>query len=191
MGGGRSPGYGIPTMAFLDGLILFSLGLIGVSIIISGKVQGVVETVSSFIVSLIVIVTCFVLLFVILAELILMIALLFAPIFGTIAYFALYADFPVATAKIALGSTLSLKLVASVFLVFAHQRFLENKKLIFIIATSLLCNLIISFLHGFVPGFLVSITDAVAGIIMVIPAIIWAIIYLVGSIMSALKLMRR
>jgi hypothetical protein len=71
--------------------------------------------------------------------------------------------------------------------VLAHQRFLQNKGLVLIIATSFLANLIIAFLYGFVPGFLVSITDAVAAIVICILALVWGIVYLIGGAVSVVK----
>ena len=53
--------------------------------------------------------------------------------------------------------------------------------------TSLLANVIVSFLHGLVPSVLVSITDAIAAIIVAILALIWAIVLLVFSVVSIVK----
>jgi hypothetical protein len=71
--------------------------------------------------------------------------------------------------------------------VFAHQRFLQNKGLVLIIATSLIASIIVSFLHGLVPLFLVSITDAIAGIVVAIIAVIWGIFFLIGSIPAIIR----
>jgi hypothetical protein len=107
--------------------------------------------------------------------------------FGTIAYFAAFANFDTSGAQIALSLVMVLKLVFAVCLVIAHQRFLENKGLVLIIITSLVSNLVIAFLQGLVPGFLVSITDDIAAIIVCILAIIWAVVYLIGGIVSVVK----
>jgi hypothetical protein len=48
--------------------------------------------------------------------------------------------------------------------------------------TSLLANIVVSFLHGLVPFVLVSILDAVAAIVVGVLAAIWALIKLIGSI---------
>ncbi len=69
----------------------------------------------------------------------------------------------------------------------AHQRFLENRGLILLIATSLLATIIVSFLHGMVPGFLVSVTDLIAALIVVILAAVWVIVSLVFSIIAVIK----
>jgi VanZ family protein len=82
---------------------------------------------------------------------------------------------------------MTLKLFFAGFMVFAHQRFLQNKGLVLLTLSSFAATIIISFLHGFVPGFLASITDAIAGIVVAIIAVIWAIFFLVGSIISIVK----
>ena len=56
-----------------------------------------------------------------------------------------------------------------------------------LVLTSLLCNIIISFLHGLVPGFLVSITDGVGAIIVAILAIIWLLFLGIGAIIAIIK----
>jgi len=82
---------------------------------------------------------------------------------------------------------MTLKIVFAICLVLAHQRFLQNKGLDLIIITSLVANLIIAFLHGLVPGFLVSITDTGAAIVVGVLAAIWTVVYLVGGVISVVK----
>jgi hypothetical protein len=53
--------------------------------------------------------------------------------------------------------------------------------------TSLLANIVVSFLHGLMPMFLVSILDMVAAIVVGVLAAIWAIVKLFGSIPGVLK----
>jgi hypothetical protein len=85
---------------------------------------------------------------------------------------------------------MSLKLAFAVVLLLAHQRFLQNKGLVLIILTSLLANVILSFLHGIVPRLLVSITDAIGAIVVGILAAVWALIFLIGSIPAIVKALR-
>jgi VanZ family protein len=80
-----------------------------------------------------------------------------------------------------------LKLAFAACLVLAHPRFLQNKGLVLIVLTSLLANVIISFLHGFVPVFLVSITDLIAALISGVLAAVWAVFLLVGAVISVVK----
>jgi len=122
--------------------------------------------------------------------LILMISLLLAAPFGTIIYFAVYGDFPKTAAAATLSSTMFLKILCAILLVLANQRFLKNKGLIFLIVTSLLCGIIVSFLHGFVPTPLVSITDALAAIIVGILGVIWALFFLIFSIPALIRAIR-
>jgi hypothetical protein len=188
--GAKAPGYGINYLAFLDGFVLYLTLLIALAMIIperlQGRVQGCVTAIVSFLGCLgtiFAIITC-------LIVLIIMVTLLLAPIFGTIAYLAIYGDFDRGAAAATLSLIMTLKLAFAVCLVLAHQRFLQNKGLVLIVLTSLLANLIISFLHNFVPGILVSITDAIGAIIVAILAVIWAIVLFVFAIISIIKAIR-
>ena len=185
--GTDTPGVGITTLSVLDGLVLFTVGLMGLALILRERLQGRVQGIITLIVSLLTLLGSIVFLIAIFVKLMLMITLLMSPPFGTIAYFVIYADFATGQAKAMLSFMMSLKLAFAVFLIFAHQRFLENKGLVLIIITALLGSIIVSFLHALVPGFLVSITDAIAGIIVLILVIIWAIFFLIGSIISVIK----
>jgi hypothetical protein len=185
--GAKTPGYGITYLAFLDYLVFYITLLIGLAMIIPERLQGRVQGCATAIVSFLgclgaifAIITC-------LIMLIIMVTLLLAPIFGTIAYLAIYGDFARGKAAAILSLIMALKIGFVVCLVLAHQRFLQNKGLVLIVLTSLLANLIISFLHNFVPGILVSITDAIGAIIVGILAVIWAIILLVFAIISIIK----
>ena len=185
--GAKTPGYGIGYLAFLDILVFYITLLIALAMIIperlQGRVQGCVTAVVSFfgcLGAIFAIITC-------LIVLIIMVTLLLAPIFGTIAYLAIYGDFARGEAAITLSLIMALKIGFVVCLLLAHQRFLQNKGLVLIVLTSLIANLIISFLHNFVPGILVSITDAIGAIVVAILAVIWAIILLVFAIISIIK----
>jgi|ERR1041385_61968 hypothetical protein len=185
--GAGTPGYGITYLAFLDGFVFYITLMMALGIIVpdrvQAKVQGIVTVIVSFLGCLgtiIAIITC-------LIVLIVMVTLLLAPIFGTIAYLAIYGHFDRTGAAITLSLIMTLKLAFCVFLLLASQRFIKAKGLVLIILTSLLANLIISFLHNFVPLPLVSITDAIGAIIVGILAVIWAIIMLVFGIISVVK----
>jgi hypothetical protein len=182
-----TPGYGIMYMSFIDGLLLYVTILIALAMLlpesVQGRIQGIVTLIVSFFGCLGAIASCFTALI----FLLIMVTMLLAPIFGTIAYFVIYGDFDRSGAAITLSTIMTLKLVFIVLLLLAHQKFVENKSLVLLILTSLLCNLIIGFLHNFLPIFLVSITDAVGGIIVAIIAIIWLIIFLVMAIVSIVK----
>ncbi|MDH3209921.1 MAG: hypothetical protein OEL91_06020 [Burkholderiaceae bacterium] len=185
--GQQADGYGVPSLALLDSLLVFTVTLMGLSLLLPERVHGRVQGLATLIVSIIVLLAAIALLFKAILLVSLMLALLLAPIFGTIAYFAMYANFDRGTAAAVLSLAMLLKLGFAVCLALAHQRFLENKGLVLLVLTSLVAGLIVSFLHGFVPGFLASITDMIGAIIVAILALVWAIIFLVGSIISVVK----
>ena len=183
----EAPGLGIPYLALLDGLLAYTLGLMVLTIVmpdnLQAKVQGIVSAIIAFFLAL----ATIILIFVALALLLLMVGLFFAVPFGTIVYFAAFGHFDKGAAAVILSLLMILKIVATICLPIAHQRFLLAKGLILMIGTSFLATIIVSFLHGLVPGGLVSITDAVAAIIVGILALIWAIVMLVGSIVAAVQ----
>jgi hypothetical protein len=183
----KPPGYGIAYMAALDGLVFYSVLLMGLSLLIPEGIHGRVQGCATLLVSFFGCLGMIAMIFMALGLLILMVTLLISPIFGTIAYFAMFGHFPTTESRVVLASLMTLKLAFAVCLVFAHQRFLQNKGLVLIVLCSLLANIIISFLHGFVPGFLVSITDMIAALVVAIIAVIWAIVLLIGAVISVIK----
>jgi hypothetical protein len=180
-------GMGIPYLALLDGLLVFTIVLMACSLLIPERAHGRIQGAATLIVSLIVIIVGVAKIFTAIGKLFLMLGLLLAPIFGTIAYLLIFARFPRGEAAVSLSLLMTLKLFFAGFLVFAHQRFLQNKGLVLLTLSSFIATIIISFLHGFTPGFLTSITDAVAAIVVAIIAVIWAIVFLVGSVISMVK----
>lgn len=185
------PGLGIPYLALLDGLLLFGVGLIGMGLLLPDRLQGRVQGVLTLVVSLLMLLLSILMIYLALALLMLMVSLLLAVPFGTAVYFAKFAKFETGAAAITLSSIMGLKLAFAVFLLLAHERFLEMKSLVLMVLTSLLATVIVSFLHGFAPaGFMVSITDDIAAIIIAILAAIWALILLIGSIPAVVKALR-
>ena len=185
-----TPGFGIPYLAILDGLVLFTIAIITAPLLIPARVVGRVQGILSFVVSLLMLIGAIVMIVVAISLLVLMISLFMAVPFGTVIYMAKFADFDTGAAAATLGVIMSLKLAFAGFLVFSHQRFLQNKGLVLIILTSFLATIIIGFLHGLVPGFLVSITDDIGAIVVAILAAIWALVYLIGSIPAIIKVLR-
>jgi hypothetical protein len=181
------PGLGIPYLALLDGLLAYTILLMAASLLIPERIQGRLQGVITLIVSLLVLLAAITRGFLALAKLIVMLQLLLSPIFGTLAYMVIFGTFAKGEAAIMLSAIMTMKLMFAGFLVFAHQRFVQNKGLVLLVLTSLLANVVISFLHGFVPSFLVSITDAVAAIVIVILAAVWAIVFLIGAIIAVVK----
>lgn len=185
-----TPGFGIPYLAILDGLVLFTIAIITAPLLVPASVVGRVQGIISFVVSLLMLIGAIIMIVVAISLLVLMISLFMAIPFGTAIYMAKFADFDTGQATATLSVIMSLKLAFAAFLVFSHQRFLENKGLVLIILTSLLATVIVSFLHGLVPGFLVSITDDIGAIVVAILAAIWALFYLIGSIPAIIKVLR-
>ena len=183
---GRPPGLAIADLAYLDGLLLLSLALVGASLFqqeLVGRLQGVIN----LIVSIIIIVAAFLAAIYAFVKLLFMVTLFLSAPFGTIAYLVLFGFFDRSGATVALSLIMLLKLALCVALVVAQPRFLEKKGLVFFLLLSLLLTLVIGFLQGIVPLPLVSITDALAALIVAIVAIIWGIVTLVGAIIAIVK----
>jgi hypothetical protein len=181
------PGYGIQYLVFVDAFLLYVSLLIGLALIIPERIQGRVQGCATLIVSFFGCLGIIGAIIIALVFLLLMVTLLLSPIFGTAAYLVIYGTFDRSSANVTLSLIMFLKIVFVIFLILAHQRFLQNKSLVLLTLTSLIANLIISFLHNLVPGVLVSITDALGGIVVAIIALIWAIVFIIGSIISIIK----
>lgn len=188
--GASAPGLGIHYLILIDGLVLLTLFLVTSPLLISHQLQGKIQGLVTLITALVILIGAIAMVFAALTNLIIMVSLLLAPIFGTIAYFAVYSDFPKAEAATVLSLVMALKLGFSGCLFMAQQRFIQNKGLVLIIITSLIATLLVSVLHAIVPGFLVSITDAIAAIIASILAILWAVFLVIGGVCSTLKLLK-
>lgn len=184
------PGRGITYLALIDVVVLYTLALMGASLVVPERLMGRVQGVVTLVGSIVLIIVGLIMAIVALVELLVMIALFTAAPFGTIAYLALWGFFPRGDAAAVLSLILFLKFVALGCLVLAHQRFLRFKRLLVLIGTSLVCNLLVAFLHGLMPIILVAILDNIAAIIVAIVAIIWAIVLLIGSIPSIVSTIR-
>lgn len=184
---GPPPGMGIGYMALLDGLVLFSGILLAAPLVITHQHHAKLQGFATLIVGLITLVSGIVMIVEAITKLMLMAGFLMAIPFGTIVYMAKWAGFDRPSATAILSLLMMCKLGFAICLVLAHEGILKNKFLIVIIISSLLANIILSFLHGLVPGFLVSITDAIGGIIVAVLALIWALFFLIGSIISIIK----
>jgi hypothetical protein len=184
------PGLTIPYLALIDVIALFTVALMGAGLVIPERIEARAQGVVTLVASILLIVTAIVLLFAAIAKLILMVTLFFAFPFGTIAYLIVWGSFPRGHAVAVLSVLMFLKLVFAAMLVAAQQRFIQNKGLVALILTSLVANVVATFLYGLLPGILVSIVDAVGAIIFAIVAIIWAIVLLIGSIPGIVNAVR-
>jgi hypothetical protein len=185
-----TPGLGVPYLALVDGIVLYTLGFFGLALVVPARILGAIQGIITFIFSLLLLIGSFVAIIVAVLLLTLMVTLLLAVPFGTIAYLAIYADFDKSGASITLGTLMTLKLAVVILLVLAQQRFLAIKGLILLLATSLVAGLIVSFLHALVPSILVSILDAIAAIVVGVLALIWSLVKLIGSIPGIVKGLR-
>jgi hypothetical protein len=185
-----TPGLGIPYLALVDGIVLYTLGFFGLALVVPARILGAVQGIITFIFSLLMLIGSIVAIIVAVLLLTLMVTLLLAVPFGTLAYLAIYADFRTGAASATLGVLMTLKVAMVILLALAQQRFLTVKGLVLLFATSLLANVVVSFLHALVPSILVSILDAIAAIIVGVLAAIWALVKLVGSIPGILKGLR-
>lgn len=187
----KPPGLAIRTLALVDGILLFTVGLMAVSLLIGEHLHGRLQGIVTLVVALLLLLGALALILTVaLPLLLLMVSLFLAAPFGTLAYLAVYGFFNRGGASVILGLILTLKIAFVVCLVLAQQRMLQNKGLVLMILTSFLATVVVSILHGIVPGFLVSITDVVAAIVAAILAAIWAIFMLVFSLSSVVKALR-
>lgn len=191
--GGRAaepPGRAIPYLALVDVIPLFVALLMGAGLVLPHRLHGKLQGIITLIGAIVLILVALVLLFLAIAELITMVTLLLAFPFGTIAYLIIWGSFPRGDAAVVLTLLMFLKLVFAGALLAAQQRFAQNKGLVALVLTSLLCNIVAAFLHGLVPRILVSILDDVGAIVLAVVAIIWAIVLGVGSIPAMVKAAR-
>ena len=190
LGDEHPPGMGIPDLALLDAVLLFTIALMAAALLVPERVQGRLQGIVTLVVSIVLLILALLLAIKAFVLLLVMVALFSAVPFGTLAYLAIWGFFDRTGARVALTLIMGLKLAFVVCLLLAHQRFLQLKSLVLLTVTSLVATIIVSFLHGLVPIILVSITDAVAAIVVCILAIIWAVVLLVGSLPAIVKALR-
>ncbi|MFF5174643.1 hypothetical protein ACFY3U_18675 [Micromonospora sp. NPDC000089] len=183
---GRGTGY----LALIDVVALWTTGLFCLSLVLPDRIQGRIQGVATLIFSILLILASLVLLVIAFVELSIMVSLFLAPPFGTLAYLALWGFFPVGEAGLLLGLILVLKLVWVALLLLAQPRFLQNKGLVALAVTSLLCTVVLAFLQGLLPVIVVSILDDVGAVVFAVIAIVWALVLLIGSIPAIVKAVR-
>jgi hypothetical protein len=184
------PGRGIAYLALIDIIALYATGLFCLSLVAPERIQGRGQGIVTLIGSIVLIVVSFFLLIIAFLELLIMVALLSAPPYGTLAYLAIWGFFPVGEASVIIGLLMFLKLAWAVLLIIAQPRFLQNKGLVLLILTSLVCTICLEFLHDLLPVIFVSILDDIGAIVFAIVGIVWGIVLLVGSIPAIVKAVR-
>ncbi|MBP1466300.1 hypothetical protein EYB53_011340 [Candidatus Chloroploca sp. M-50] len=184
------PGMAIQYLALIDSIVLFTVGLMGISLVVPERVHGRIQGIATLIFALLLLLLSITLLFAALGMVLFMVSLFLAVPFGTITYLVKYGFFDRGGAGIVLSFLLMLKLGFAVCLVVAHQRFLQNSGLMLLVLTSFLAHVLVSLLHGLVPLVLVSITDGIAAMLGAVFAAIWSVVLLIGSLIAILKAVR-
>jgi hypothetical protein len=176
--------FGIPALWLVDIALAWNVALVFFSRInpmYVARVQGVPSLIIAIVVIISGIVTAiktFVLLMVMLA--------LIPSVIGFFVYLALF-HFSASDANVVLSAITFFKLAFAVLLIVAGQGFLKSKGLVLMIAVSLLCDLLLSFLHALVPSILFPVTDAVGAIIIAVIAIVYEIVALVWAIVALVR----
>ncbi|GIJ20380.1 hypothetical protein [Micromonospora lutea] len=183
---GRGTGY----LALVDAAALWTTGLFCLGLVLPERLHGRVQGVGTLVFSIILIIVAVLALVLAFIELTIMVSLFLAPPFGTLAYLALWGFFPVGDAAVLLGLVLLLKLAWAGLLIVAQPRFLQHKGLVLLILTSLLCTVVLEFLHHLVPVILVSILDSVGALVFAIVALVWALVLLIGAVPAIVKAVR-
>ncbi|MFE9655190.1 hypothetical protein [Micromonospora sp. NPDC006431] len=183
---GRGTGY----LALIDVVALWTTGLFSLSLVVPDRIQGRLQGVATLIFGIVLLIVSVVLLIVAFVELTVLVSLFLAAPFGTLAYLAVWGFFPVGDAAVLLGLVLLLKLVWAGLLLLAQPRFLQNKGLVLLALTTLVCTVGLEFLHRLVPVILVSITDDLGALVFAVVAAVWALVLLVGSIPAIVKAVR-
>ncbi len=180
-------GRGTGQLALIDAVALWTTGLFSLSLVVPERIQGRVQGVATLVISIVLLIVSVVLLVVAFVELTVMVSLFLAAPFGTLAYLAVWGFFPVGDAAVLLGLVLLLKLGWAGLLLLAQPRFLQNKGLVLLALTTLLCTVVLEFLHRLVPVILVSITDDLGAVVFAVVAIVWALVLLIGSVPAIVK----
>lgn len=182
-----SPGIGIAYLALLDWLLLFTILLMAAPLIIPERIHGRIQGVITLIVALFTLLGTILAIVTAFGLLMLMVSLLLAVPFGTAIYLAAFANFNVVMAATTLSFIMTAKSAFVIFLVLAHQRFLQNKGLVLLIACSFLTTILLGFLHSIVPQFMASITDNIGALINAVIAAIWSLFFLFWSLPAIFK----
>ena len=190
LGASAPPGSGIAYLALVDGLLLFTLAMLGTSLLVSHRAYGRVQGVVTLVVSLLWVVAGILTAVLAMAQLLLMIGLFVAAPFGTLAYLAIWGSFPVGDAAVVLGLLLALKVALVVLLLAAQQRFLLVKGLVALIMASVLLQLVLGLIHGFLPRPVVAIGDQLWALVTAVVAAVWALAMLVGAIPAVVNAVR-
>lgn len=184
------PGNGIGYLALIDGYLLFSVIMLGLSFLLSQRAYGRVQGIVTLIVSFCWILLSLVMALVALVLLLVMFGLFVATPFGTIAYLAIWGFFPVSESATVLGLLLFLKLVFVGLLVAAQQKFLQATALMIHLGVSFGLQLVLGLVHGWLPGIVVSLGDQLLALVFAIVSLlgaVWAFVWTIPAVVNALR----
>ncbi|MDM4722253.1 hypothetical protein QTQ03_22670 [Micromonospora sp. WMMA1363] len=176
------PGRGTSYLALVDAVAVWTTGLLCLSLIVPRRIEGRAQGIATLIFAIMLILGALAMLAIAIIRLTVMVSLLLAFPFGTLAYLVIWGFFPVGKASVIVGLLLSLKLTWAILLLLAQPRFLQNIGLVALALTTMVCTVVLGFLHHMVPRILVSITDDIGAVIFAVVAVIWGIVMLIGSI---------
>ena len=187
--GQARPGFGVRALALIDGVLLYTVLLMGLALVVPERLQGRVQGVVTLLLSLLLLLAVILLGLTAFVALTVMLGLLLS-FFGFPVYLGLFGHFDRAGAAATLAVLMTLKLGFAVLLVLSQPRFLQNRSLVLLTLTSVVSGLLLAWLHALVPGLLVSVTDAIGGVVIAILAFIWGVLLLIGGAVSTVKSIR-
>ncbi|GGI73995.1 hypothetical protein GCM10007973_08510 [Polymorphobacter multimanifer] len=181
------PGLAIKYLFIIDGTLLYNLLCQSLSVPVPRELVGRVQPITTLLLSLLALLAGFAALMLAFGLLMLMVGLLLAVPFGTIAYVAGWGSFAKSGAAATLTLVMALKLLFSLFLLLAQQRFLQNKGLLFYVLLSLGLTWGIAFVHALVPAVLISIADAAIAVVIAVIGLVLLLLLFVFAIIGTIK----
>ncbi|MBK8978609.1 MAG: hypothetical protein IPM29_22155 [Planctomycetes bacterium] len=188
---GEAVGWGIPFLAFVDGVLCQALLWRALSYVMRPSLQVKLQVIVTILGGILFLLGAIVLLFVALQLLLLMLSLVVAVPFGTAIYLARWGGFPTDTAAATLATLMLLRLVAAALLVIADRSTLGHKMLVFSVLLALLAAFVLSFLHAIAPQPFVAITDVLGAIVACVIGLVLGLIVVIGSLPALVKVVLR
>ena len=161
----QPPGRGIPYLALIDVIVLFTMALMGAGLLLPDRLHGRVQGVITLVASIVLIVVAVTLLVIASVLLLAMVSLFFAPPFGTIAYLVILRLVP---ARRRGGAAAAAAAAVPADVPEDRVRRDAGPR-----PATFPAYVVLAFLHGLVPIILVSIVDDVGAIVSAVVAIVW------------------
>ncbi len=179
-----SAGLGIPADALMTLWLFIAVALILVGTLPKKGLIPVITGIVNVVAGIILLILSIVVIVGGIAKLLFMLGLLLAFPFGPLIYLALFGFFARPAAAATLFFALLGKAATGILLVIGNRTMLKVPSMVILILCTILCGIIVAFLHAIVPLFLVSVTDSLAAIIVGIIVLIWSIWFLIGGIVQ-------